>query len=349
MSRLPSDSTDALGVPAAEATSDAPVFLSRREARAAREAAEAQRGKTAAAAATVHATVTERSDGAVTAQASPVIAVPQIPVAPAAVVQSDVALARPVVIAAHDAAARSRVFAAPKRPRRNPIRAVASMAVIGGLLAVAGLPAYGQSSFLTEDVSLTASADAAVSTASAQSVTVSADLALQEVEREHFEATSPEDLALIRQQTAIASANALYAASGARALGDDYPWATAGYNLSPLNYYYRQCTDFVAWRLNRDVGSFSAPFRWAWSDLTPNGGNASQWKDAWDAHGWTVSATPVVGSVAWFGWDNHVAYVKSVNADGTVLLEEYNYVNRVYGQRTLAATAVEAFLYPPGQ
>ncbi|EPR76388.1 Choline binding protein D [Leifsonia rubra CMS 76R] len=224
------------------------------------------------------------------------------------------------------------------------------MAIIGGLFAVAGLPAHGQGELLVAggaNAQPVAVADS--STVSAQSITVSADLALPELERDQFEATSPEDLEVIRQQAAIVSENAVYAASGARELGDDYPWATGGYSLSPLNYYLRQCTDFVAWRLNRDVGSVSAPFRWAWADLTPNGGNASQWKAAWDAHGWTVSATPVVGSVAWFGWDNHIAYVKTVNADGSVLVEEYNYVNRVYGQRILAAADVDAFLYPPGQ
>lgn len=314
---MPSDSLDAFGVPAGEATSDAPVFLSRREARAAREAA---------------------------------AVVPEVPIAPAAVLRSDVALVRPIVKYSDAAVARRRAIAKPKRKGRNPARALASMVVIGGLFAVAGLPAYGQSGFVSDEGSVIALAEVAdATTVSAQSITFNADLALPELERDQFEATSPEDLALIRQQSAIASANDLYAASGAQALGDDYPWATAGYTLSPLNYYYRQCTDFVAWRLNRDVGSFSAPYRWAWSDLTPNGGNASQWKDAWDAHGWTVSAAPVVGSVAWFGWDNHVAYVKAVNADGSVLLEEYNYVNRVYSQRTLASADVEAFLYPPGQ
>ncbi|WP_343924595.1 CHAP domain-containing protein [Rhodoglobus aureus] len=341
---MPSNSTDAFGVPAGEATGDAPVFLSRREARAARDAATAKHSAAAKPAAF------EKTPAAPVVQADVAVVVPEIPNAPAAVLRSDVALARPVAKSADVVVARPRTVVSPKRSRRNPVRALASMAVIGGLFAVAGLPAYGQSNFLSDEgsvVALAAAADA--STLSAQSVTVSADLALPELERDQFEATSPEDLELIRQQSAIASANDLYAASGAQALGDDYPWATAGYSLSPLNYYYRQCTDFVAWRLNRDVGSFSAPYRWAWADLTPNGGNASQWKDAWDAHGWTVSATPVVGSVAWFGWDNHVAYVKAVNADGSVLIEEYNYVNRVYSQRTLASADVEAFLYPPGQ
>jgi surface antigen len=323
---MSSESTDAFGVPAAESASDAPVFLSRREARAARDAAAA------------------KPIAAPAAFAAEVAAEPLIPIAPSITIATQAAVSTGVVVP------RSRTLPKAKRARKNPLRAMASMAVIGGLFAVTALPAYGQTGLTSDEGSTISFANAAdAATVRVQSLTVSADLTLPELERDQFDATSPEDLELIRQQSAIASANSVYAASGARALGDDYPWATAGYDMSALNYYYRQCTDFVAWRLNRDVGSFSAPFRWAWADLTPNGGNASQWKDAWDAHGWTVSATPIAGSVAWFGWDNHVAYVKTVNADGSVLVEEYNYVNRVYSQRTLAAADVEAFLYPPGQ
>ncbi|GHD79441.1 surface antigen [Salinibacterium amurskyense] len=338
---MSSGSTDDFGAPSVEPATDAPVYLSRREARAAREAAAVGKTVTAAAPAVVPEVV-------VTSE----IAVPQIPTAPVAVAHE----AAPVLYAptASASSASPRARTAPKvkakRVRKSPLRAVASMAVIGGLFAVAGLPAYSATGLVSDEgmmVSAASVADAAP--ASVQSVTVSSELALPELERDQFSATSPEDLEQIRQQAAVASANALYAASGAQALGDDYPWPTAGDTLSPLNYYYRQCTDFVAWRLNRDVGSFSAPFRWAWADLTPNGGDAYQWKSAWEAHGWTVSATPVVGSVAWFGWDNHVSYVKQVNADGSVLIEEYNYVYRAYGQRTLQASEVEAFLYPPGQ
>ncbi|MBH0129700.1 CHAP domain-containing protein [Salinibacterium sp. NK8237] len=336
MSRISTDGPDVSGVNPADSASDAPVFMSRREARAAREAAQ---GKPVVAAA-VHETISP--EVVVTSE----IAVPQIPVAPAAVAHE----AAPVRYTPVAPPSSHTVKAKLKRVRKSPFHAVASMAVIGGLFVVTGLPAYGQSDLVSDEgtlASVAAVADALP--ASVQSITVSAELDFPELERDQFEATSPEDLVVIQQQDAIASANALYAASGAQALGDDYPWPTAGTSLSPLNYYYRQCTDFVAWRLNRDVGSFAAPFRWAWADLTPSGGDAYQWQSAWQAHGWTVSATPVAGSVAWFGWENHVAYVKQVNADGSVLLEEYNYVALSYGQRTIPASEVESFLYPPGQ
>jgi len=348
------DSTDDFGVPSVEPTGDAPVFLSRREARAAREAAE----KSGASAVTTAPAVSAK---AVEADVALERAIPEIPLAPAEVAGETPAVviaaaapaegATPSMAAARPlVAARKRVAAPVKRVRKNPLRAMASMAVVGGLLAVVGLPAYGQGGLVADDSSMASLAAVAdVAPTSIQSLTVSAELSAPTLKRDQFAATSPEDLEMIRQQAAIASANALYAASGARELGDDYPWPTAGDTLSPLNYYYRQCTDFVAWRLNRDVGSFSAPFRWAWADLTPNGGDAYQWRSAWESHGWTVSSTPVAGSVAWFGWDNHVSYVKQVNADGSVLIEEYNYVYRAYGQRTLAPSEVEAFLYPPGQ
>jgi len=132
-------------------------------------------------------------------------------------------------------------------------------------------------------------------------------------------------------------------------LQDDYPYANgAGDVMSSLRYATRNCTDFVAWRLNRDAGSFGEPWLMDWSYLTPNGGDASNWADAWTAHGWATSSIPVAGAVAWFGYgENHVAYVQAVNDDGTVTIEEYNFVRLTYGVRTLLASSVALFLYPP--
>jgi surface antigen len=102
----------------------------------------------------------------------------------------------------------------------------------------------------------------------------------------------------------------------------------------------------VAWRINRDQGVTSAPWKWVWSNLTPWGGDASQWKAAWIRHGWTVSGTPIVGSVAWFVGD-HVAYVHSISG-ANVTIEEYNgEASRAYAERTIPISSVGAFLYPP--
>ncbi|MBC7591095.1 MAG: CHAP domain-containing protein [Salinibacterium sp.] len=233
--------------------------------------------------------------------------------------------------------------AAPKAARQHPVSVLATMAVVGGLFAVAGLPAYA----LTDTETGGAKIDAA-----GQSMVVSAQSEPVAAIRDGYEATTPEEIAAATKDSVRAGNNAKYLASGARELGDDYPWPyelgeEQGGGLSVLNYYYRQCTDFVAWRINRDAGSYKAPFKWVWSNLTPTGGNASQWKYAWEQKGWPVTNTPTVGAVAWFGSSNHVAYVKQVLDGGFIVIEEYNYVQSVYGQRTILASSVEAFLGAP--
>ncbi len=233
---------------------------------------------------------------------------------------------------------------APKRDRKNPFSVLITMVAVGGMVALAGLPAYA--SFNT----LVASEQAKTDAASQDLIVPAAALGLS-APRDGYTATSPDALAEMSKDALRAAANEAYLASGAREMGDDYPWPyeltdDQGGGLSPLNYYYRECVDFVAWRLNRDAGYYSAPFKWVWSTLTPTGGNGGQWQYAWEAHGWPVSKTPVVGAVAYTG-GNHVAYVKSVNADGTVTLEEYNYVPGAYSQRTIPASSVVSFLYPP--
>lgn len=226
--------------------------------------------------------------------------------------------------------------------RKNPAIVLLTMAAVGGMFAVVGLPAYAA---MTDPGS---SATYLGTDADAQSVNVDADLAVAGSSRDGFTATTPEELAAAREAEERASAVAVYLASGAREAGDDYPWPYGGSGLSPLNYYYGECVDFVAWRLNRDAGVTGEPFKWVWSTLTPTGGSAGQWQYAWQAHGWPVSSDPVVGAVAVTGYD-HVAYVKEVLGDGNVLIEEYNYAGyHQYGQRIIAAASVIAFLYPPG-
>ncbi|MFM9877425.1 MAG: CHAP domain-containing protein [Rhodoglobus sp.] len=226
--------------------------------------------------------------------------------------------------------------------RKNPLSVLVTMAVVGGMFAVAGLPAYASQS---------TTATVAPETQTAQSLVISSSATVSAPVRDGYRATTPEQLAEMETDARRAANQAAYLASGARELGDDYPWYFElrdyeGGGLSPLNYYYRECVDFVAWRLNRDAGYYAAPFKWVWSNLTPLGGNASQWMYNWEQKGWPVSNVPVVGSVAYTG-GNHIAYVKSVNADGTVTIEEYNYFPGRYSQRIIAASSVVAFLYPP--
>jgi surface antigen len=255
----------------------------------------------------------------------------------------------------------------PRRQRQNPLTIAVALAAIPGIFLTTALPAYAFSP--STEPGTVASASQALTKAAAQTLPVASGAATLTVAREGFTATTPEELdarnraaeeaaaaqrAAEAQRAASAASvsSSAYAVRGARAEGDDYPWPyqltdDQGGGLSPLSYYYRECVDFVAWRLNRDAGSTGAPWRWTWGNLTPGGGDASSWKSAWQAHGWTTSATPVVGAVAWFTY-NHVAYVQSVPGDGTVVLEEYNWSgSHAYHTRVVPIGQVDRFLYPP--
>jgi len=239
---------------------------------------------------------------------------------------------------------------------RSPITVLVAIMAIPGLFLTAGLPAYAFDPQAAPAAGISAHAQLE---ADAQDVVVAATAAHTVVSRDGFSASTAEELAErsaeLRREGAAAAARASaaeFATSGIRAEGDDYPWpfeATddEGGGLSPLGYYYRECVDFVAWRLNRDAGSGSSPWQWTWSKMTPGNGNASGWADAWASHGWATSATPVVGAVAWFNY-NHVAYVQSIPGDGTVVLEEYNWMgSHAYHTRTVSIGDVPLYLYPP--
>jgi peptidoglycan DL-endopeptidase CwlO len=219
------------------------------------------------------------------------------------------------------------------RKRQNPLKVLFVLLVISGFVGGIALPAVASSANTLQSGTATAKGS--------QSVKISASIETSKVSRDTVSATTEAEL-----RTEQINAQYLADASRVRQPGDDYPWRDAGYSLSPLGYNYRQCVDFVAWRLNRDQGVTSAPWKWVWSNLTPNGGNASQWEKAWIAHGWPTSATPIVGSVAWFV-GNHVAYVHAIDG-GNVVIEEYNGTSsRSYAMRTIPISSVGRFLYPP--
>jgi surface antigen len=83
--------------------------------------------------------------------------------------------------------------------------------------------------------------------------------------------------------------------------------ASTGFENAPQGYYPKgQCTWYVSTR--RPVGQW---------------GDASEWKANALADGYTFSATPVPGAIAWrLG---HVAYVETVHDNGTVTISEANY------------------------
>lgn len=112
---------------------------------------------------------------------------------------------------------------------------------------------------------------------------------------------------------------------------DDYPYPSASTSgVDPWSFYYRQCTSFVAWRMNRDAGSTSSPYYF--SDYMESGhwGDAYNWAANATTLGFIVDTTPEVGAIAqWNATEvptlGHVAYVEQVNGDGSVNVSEYNY------------------------
>lgn len=133
--------------------------------------------------------------------------------------------------------------------------------------------------------------------------------------------------------------------ASAAGTGDDYPSnlkAPAKIDAieDPWLFYNRECTSFVAWRLNQQAGTTSAPWAFTNNMNGPNGtavhfGHGYQWNEAASQGGWPVNSMPSVGAVA--QWDQyesspgftagdhgHVAIVMSVNADGSVTTEDYN-------------------------
>jgi surface antigen len=133
-------------------------------------------------------------------------------------------------------------------------------------------------------------------------------------------------------------------------------------STSPLGMYYRECVDFALWRVNQQMGSTSAPFKFFNGSFRPDGqglGSALAWKDGWHAKGWPTGSTPRVGAVVWYapgagGADpdyGHVAVVKEVKDDGTYVEEGYNGNpapdDHSYYTRTVNNSVPSAFLYLP--
>lgn len=163
------------------------------------------------------------------------------------------------------------------------------------------------------------------------------------------------------------------AVPGQSGAGDDYPWKNsptwlqAGANAtstSPLGMYYRECVDFALWRVNQQMGSTKAPFKFLNGSFRPDGqglGSALTWKAGWDAKGWDSGNTPRVGAVVWYapgagGADpsfGHVGVVKEVKDNGTYVEEGYNGnpapADHSYYTRTVTNTVPSAFLYLPTQ
>lgn len=143
-------------------------------------------------------------------------------------------------------------------------------------------------------------------------------------------------------------------AASAGTVGDDYPYPeNYGQGMSPMGYAYGNCTDFVAWRINRDAGVTSAPWKFTWGLLTPLGGHGSRWGAPGNLPGWEVTTTPGPGDIFSVpagtivagngpGPYGHVAYVAQMNEDGSILTEHYGY-NKYY-QLTFTPEQVASYI-----
>jgi surface antigen len=126
---------------------------------------------------------------------------------------------------------------------------------------------------------------------------------------------------------------------------NDYPWAGAPCgenNPANCNYAYRNCTDFAMWRIRHDLGLPCMAL-----------GNAGRWLDSLEELGYPVDQVPQVhdvmilepgeqGSNLKFG---HVAMVLTVGAEGTVLVEQYDWLPCEYDQMVFKVTPKTHFVH----
>lgn len=112
----------------------------------------------------------------------------------------------------------------------------------------------------------------------------------------------------------------------------NYDWAVGGsiWNWNLSGYGYRNCTDWVAYRVKVAGGH------------VPGGlGNTKLWDDRAPSYGLTVSSTPRVGAAAVSnsGHYGHVMYVEAVNGDGSIVVSDYNRAGTgKYDMNTLSAS-----------
>lgn len=123
---------------------------------------------------------------------------------------------------------------------------------------------------------------------------------------------------------------------------DDYPY-TGQSGTDPWGFYKGYCTSFVAWRMNRNAGPMT------FYNLMDGGrfSDAGNWAANARTLGIPVDTTPAVGAIAWWAAgtispSGHVAYVEAVNANGSIVVEEYNYDPRVYTRRIVSLSDTRA-------
>ncbi len=126
---------------------------------------------------------------------------------------------------------------------------------------------------------------------------------------------------------------------------DSYPYPNAthcGCQVDDWDFFKRQCTSYVAWKVNESGIAFSNNM------IGPNGqrgqfANAGNWDDNALNIGFEANATPEVGSIA--VWDprpgypyymdvGHVAWVEQVSPSLVISEYNFNYGDGNYNVRT---------------
>lgn len=120
-----------------------------------------------------------------------------------------------------------------------------------------------------------------------------------------------------------------------------YTWTDAhGSDSSPFGYAYRNCTDYVAWKLS--IANRFEGFRGL--------GNASSWAAAARARHYPVNDFPARGAVAWWGTElfgglGHVAWVVNAYA-ASVEIAEYNHDGTGrFDTRRIPIGAADAYIH----
>lgn len=138
--------------------------------------------------------------------------------------------------------------------------------------------------------------------------------------------------------------------------------SSQGCQQDPWNFFMRECTSYVAWKLNAVRGIPIYPESYGDDDYFFHNNMAGQWSDAsnWlknniDNKVFQIGSQAVKGAVAVWNADStpnqhpegHVAYVEDVTSDGKVFISDYNYNNNHdYSYRELLASEwPDSFMY----
>ncbi|MFC4075345.1 CHAP domain-containing protein [Salinithrix halophila] len=116
--------------------------------------------------------------------------------------------------------------------------------------------------------------------------------------------------------------------------------------VDPWGFYKRQCTSFVAWRMNQRGVAFENGMRGG------HWGNAEHWDENARAIGYRVDNQAAVGAIAQFNPGEggnvsfgHIAYVTGISG-ATITIEEYNFDPPYeFSQRQIPASQVSNFIH----